>query len=91
MIQATSSAAFTVEFPYDTENDPVTGPGSIHTQMLTVLSGCANPLREWVFALHDEARRGRILWVFREEDRDEVTKRFASIGVVVPARAEAPR
>lgn len=82
-IAVTSAPAFTVEWPWETDGDDVVGPDGLLTQISTALVKSHEKGR-YVFPLSETWRRGRVVYVFREKDRAEVVRIFASVGIDVP-------
>ncbi len=80
-----STPAFVLEFTFDAPTDGLLGPDGWGTRIACALLGRGE--QPAVEDIHREWRKGRVVYVFREEDRAEVTKRFAEIGLVVPEAA----
>jgi hypothetical protein len=75
----TLGSAFVVEFAFTEPVESLLGPDGWATRIACALLGSGE--KPAVEDIHREWKAGRVRYVFREEDRAEVTKRFAALGL----------
>lgn len=83
----TLGSAFIVEFAFTEPLDALLGPDGWATRIACALLGSGE--KPAVEDIHREWKVGRVVYVFREEDRAEVMKRFAALGLIVPGASAA--